>query len=217
MNKRYITVVSAFAPIQEIPDETRKKLRKNFKPLAARRLTTLPLLLGELTQSAAPQPTDEWVFASEFGGSISLENYLNSFPNPSPLHFQNSIQPGPIDLVNVARGQAANQLTPIVGGEHLLGDALLTAMISPAKTVHLVGGEEFTAWAATHGLGADDSFGFYLKICPSEESAVAELTLEPQAGDTPPLTIREAAVRLDKRESLATALSNGGLIRLQWR
>lgn len=216
MNKRYATVISAFAPVQEFSDEQRKALRQNFKPLAARRLTSLPLLLGELTKNAAAEPDDEWIFASEFGGSISLNNYLSSFPNPSPLHFQNSIQPGPLDLVNVARQLPARQLTPLIGGDHLLGDALLAALISPAETVHLTGGEEFTAWAAEHSLGAGATYGYYLKLSCQAEGAIAELTHEPNT-DAPALPAPEAATLLANQQPLTTGLPSGGAIRLQWR
>ncbi|WP_309400999.1 hypothetical protein [Cerasicoccus maritimus] len=216
MNKRYATVISAYAPVQEISDEQRKALRQNFKPLAARRLTSLPLLIGELTKNTAPEPADEWLFASEFGGAVSLDKYLGSFPNPSPLHFQNSIHPGPLDLINVIRRLPARQLTPMIGGENLLGNALLAALISPADTVHLVIGEEYSAWASEQSLGSDFTFGAYLKLSQKAEHAMAELVHEPE-GNAPTVSTQETAELLAHQKPLTTGLPSGGAIRLQWR
>ncbi|WP_269537564.1 hypothetical protein [Cerasicoccus fimbriatus] len=216
MNKRYIQQVSAFAPVQELSDEVRKDLRKNFKPLAARRLTALPLILGELTKNAAPQPNDEWIFASEYGGSISLEKYLESFPTPSPLHFQNSIQPGPLDLINVVRGQSAAQLTPIIGAENLLAESLLAALISRAEVVHLAAGEEYTQWAAQHGLGSGATFGFYLRLSRDPVNALGEVSLQPGDSQAASHTHQDAAKRLAQRQDLCAHLPERGVIRLTW-
>ncbi|GHB90742.1 hypothetical protein [Cerasicoccus arenae] len=216
MNKRYITHASSRLPVRELTEDERKLLRKNFSPLAARRLTSLSLILGDLTKDAPASPDDEWIFASSYGGSISLEQYLRSFPNPSPLHFQNSIQPGPIDLVNVARQQPARQLIPLIGAENLLGEALLTALISPVDTMHLIGGEEHTNWAADHQLGSQTTYGFYLRLSTAPQNTIGELTFEPNTPPPSPLSTEDAIPLLDARKPLAFTLPERGVIRLQW-
>lgn len=217
MNSRAITFAAARPPVQTLPEDERKALRQNFKPLVARRLTALPLLIGELTKGAPTSPDDEWIFASEFGGAISLENFLASFPTPSPTHFQNSIQPGPLDLVNVSHRQPARQLTPLIGGETLLAEALLTALISPARVVHLVGGEEFGEWSSSHDLGSTMTFAYYLRLELSPPDALGELTFTPGHGGGALLSPEQATTLIAARESLEAPLPERGLLRLAWR
>lgn len=217
MIKRLVTIAAALPPAQELDPDLRKQLRGNFSPLAARRLTPLSLMLGEVTRDAAPQPADEWIFTSQFGASVSLEKYLASFPTPSPLHFQNSIQPGPLDLVNVSRQQPARQLLPVIGEKDVFGDALLAALISPAPVVHLTAGEEFEPWAADRKLGAEATLALYLKLEQNAESPLAEVAFFPGEVDLPPPPDLASTVEaILNRAPLAFTLPERGAIRLSW-
>ncbi|MGE9295071.1 MAG: hypothetical protein ACQKBV_02115 [Puniceicoccales bacterium] len=216
MIRRAITIATATQPVTTLPPERVKALRKNFSPLAARRLTTLPLLLGEVCRDAHPAPDDEWVFASQFGGSVSLERYLGSFPNPSPLHFQNSIQPGPIDLVNVAQRQPAALLTPIIAGRDVVAEGLLTAMISPAPVVHLTGGEEAEPWTADRALGSPLSYAFYLKLETSADAALGEISFHPGETTDSGLFAEDFPGVLQRREAITIGLPERGTLRIRW-
>lgn len=217
MNNRYITAVAARPPVQELSEDERKALRKNFKPLAARRFTELPLLIGELTKEASTSVQDEWIFASEFGGARSLEKFLESFPTPSPTHFQNSIQPGPLDLVNVTRRQPARQLVPLIGGETLFAEALLTALLSPASVVQVVGGEEFGAWSSDHKLGSATTFAYYLRLEQSPDGALGEVSFAFNESSGEVIPPSQAAKMLEGREPIRALLPERGVLQLTWR
>ncbi|MEO0796848.1 MAG: hypothetical protein AAFX93_16935 [Verrucomicrobiota bacterium] len=219
MLKRYITKAAGAVPQRELAPEQRKSLRKQFNPLAARRLTDLPLLLGDICKDAEPNLDDEWVFASAFGGALSLERYLESFPTPSPLHFQNSIQPGPLDLVNVARGKPARLLMPVVGDTELFADALFAAMISPNQVVHTVGGEEYSPWTASHELGAEHTFAWYLKLVQSTEAAAGEITFtpNPSAKKSESIPLSESVPELiNSGRELEFSQAGRGYFRIVW-
>jgi len=217
VNSRYLHAALAYAPVLQLTDDERKRLRKNFSPIAARRLTALPLLIGELTREANAGPDDEWFFASEFGGSISLEHYLESFPSPSPTHFQNSIQPGALDLVNVTRRQPARQLLPLIGGRTLFAEALFAALLSPADCVHVTGGEEFGEWSSQHRLGAPSTYAYYLRLSRAPSGAIGSISLAPDRVDVPVLPPEEAAARLGAREPLEARLPGRGVLQLRWK
>jgi len=211
-----ISNAAAFRPTVNLDPEQRKALRQNFPQLAARRLTDLPLLLGEVCRDAQADPDDEWIFASEFGGAMSLERYLESFPHPSPLHFQNSIQAGPIDLLNVAHRRPASLLTPIIGGETLIGDALLTALISPNPVVHLTGGEETAPWTSENKLGSALTLAFYLKLTTGGGAAVGELSYDPAVSGRTPVSPQVFARAVAEREPIAIKLPERGTVRISW-
>jgi hypothetical protein len=217
--KRFITQISVAAPCRELDPERRKCLRRLFNPLAARRMSDLALLLAEATAEAEHGPRDEWIYATRFGGTQSLERYLSSFPTPSPLHFQNSIHPGAFDLVSVARRQRSGMLSALCGLDSLVSDALLATLLVPDHRVaHLAGGDEYEPWSSAHGWGAEETFAFYLRLeTVPGASSLGALTFTPGAqavASEPDLPAFHAA--LGERRELHFAVPQRGAFRLTW-
>ncbi|MGE9293006.1 MAG: hypothetical protein ACQKBW_05285 [Puniceicoccales bacterium] len=219
MIKRFITHLAVAEPSRELDPERRKSLRKLFNPLAVRRMSDLSLMIGEVTNGVEGGKHDEWVYASRFGGTQSLERYLGSFPTPSPLHFQNSIHPGAFDLVSVARRRRSGMLTPLCGLDSLVADALQAALLVPADTVvHVVGGDEFEPWSSGQGWGGEMTFAFYLRLEAGVSSgAMGELSLSPNDhndASVPELPAFHAA--LSDRQPLDFYQPERGVFRLTW-
>ncbi len=217
--KRSITHLAVADPCRELDPERRKHLRKLFNPLASRRMSDLSLLIGEVTAGAEPGHRDEWIYASRFGGTQSLERYLSSFPTPSPLYFQNSIHPGAFDLVSVARRERSGMLTPLCALDTLVADALLAALLVPTDTVaHLVGGDEYEPWSSGHGWGAIETFAFYLRLeAGSPAAALGELSFDPeeQTGETVP-DVAAFHGGLSARRDWEFHLPERGTFRVAW-
>ncbi|MBC2594378.1 hypothetical protein H5P28_08925 [Ruficoccus amylovorans] len=221
MIKRFITRLAVAEPGRELDPERRKALRKNFGPLAARRMSDLSLLIGEVTDGLEAGADDEWIYASRFGGTQSLERYLASFPAPSPLHFQNSIHPGALDLVSVARRQSSALFSPLCGLETLVADALLAALIAPPETpVHLVGGDEYEHWCTAHSWGGEETFAFYLRLdSAAQEQVLGEVIFTPgeELANAPTApTLPEFHAALAERRPLAFFTPERGTFRLSW-
>jgi hypothetical protein len=217
--KRIITQVAVAEPCRELDPERRKRLRQLFNPLAARRMSDFALLLAEAIAEAGHGPRDEWIYASRFGGTQSLERYLSSFPTPSPLHFQNSIHPGAFDLVSVARRERSGMLSALCGLGSLVSDALLAALLVPERRVaHLAGGDEYEPWCSGHGWSADQTFAFYLRLeAESGAPALGELIFTPggeAAAPEPDLPAFHAA--LGEHRELHFAAPQRGAFRLTW-
>lgn len=182
-------------------------------------MSDLALLLAEATAEAEPGPRDEWIYASRFGGTQSLERYLASFPTPSPLHFQNSIHPGAFDLVSVARRQRSGLLSSLCGLGSLVSDALLAALLVPERRVaHLAGGDEYEPWSSGHGWGAEETFAFYLRLeAEPGASPLGELTFIPGGeADAPEPDLPAFHAALGERRELYFAAPQRGSFRLTW-
>jgi hypothetical protein len=100
------------------------------------------------------------VYASTFGETRALESYLDSFPGASPTLFQTSIHPSAVQQGRVVRQKAVREFFPVAGGQHLVLQALLTALLEPTGRSILCGGEERGSWLRERGLGATRTFGF---------------------------------------------------------
>ncbi|WOO42324.1 hypothetical protein [Rubellicoccus peritrichatus] len=221
MLRRFIQSVEVFPPADAFSSEERKALRANFHLMAARRMSALPLMLGQVSQQASISPNDEIVFASEFCGTQALEAFLKSFPQASPTGFQNSTQPGAASLVLVARKQPVSGFTPVTGGVETVERALLLSLCSDNETIHFWGGEEKGNWMPEKGLAAPKNFAFYLELSKSDTDALGTLTLTPEPARHTPLVetpSTEAFTRaMMDQLSIHFASESGGFIEISWR
>src|SRR5436190_9500578 len=129
-------------PNAETAAEARDRLREKFPRTALRRMTHLGMLIGSTLEGAALSADDALVYATSFAETRALEDFLTSFPNPSPLLFQTSIHPGGVQQVLIGRQQPIARLWPLAGRARLLEQALITAVLEPADRVAIAGGEE---------------------------------------------------------------------------
>lgn len=166
-------------PEGETAAEARARLSDKFPRAALRRMTHLGLLIGSTLDGVALGPDDSLVFASTFAETRALEDFLVSFPTPSPLLFQSSIHPGGVQQVLVGRQQPVGRLWPLAGRKHLLEDALLTSLLEPAPRVALIGGEEHGTWLVKHGMASARSFAFAAILTRDAAGAAGRLAFSP--------------------------------------
>src|SRR3954462_13979370 len=83
-------------PPAETAAEARERLKEKFPRAALRRMTHLGLLIGATLEGTALTSEDALIYATTYGETRALEDFLTSFPAASPLGFQTSIHPGGI-------------------------------------------------------------------------------------------------------------------------
>lgn len=228
MIRRYVVRAAAAGPFEgEIPAELVRTWARNFPPNAARRMTHLGLLLGEVMREFPIAPEDAVIYATTFGETVATGRYLESFPAASPLFFQTSIHPSAIEQVLINRGCPVRELTPLAGQPDLSAQAALTALLTPGERVLLTGGEEVGTWMRQLDAASNVGFGFALELsdAPSDH-AVGELCWHPER-DPAQMAGRAASSAVEgdlhalffavrDRRPLQCASPAGGEIQLSW-
>lgn len=160
----------------EAAAEARERLREKFPRNALRRMTHLGMLLGATLEGVEFAPDGAFVYPTSFAETRALEDFLGSFPTPSPLLFQTSIHPGGVQQVLIARQQPIARLWPLAGRARLVEQALLTALVEPAAQVVLAGGEERGTWLLEHGQASDRAFAFAAVLTRDAAGATGQVT-----------------------------------------
>jgi hypothetical protein len=180
MTERFIHHLRVELPA---PDETaagaRVRLAEKFPRTALRRMTHLGLLIGSALDGAPLGLEDALVYASTFGETRALEDFLLSFPEASPLLFQTSIHPGGVQQVLIGRQQPIARLWPLAGRTRLVEQALLTALLEPALRVALVGAEERGTWMLEHHMASARSFAFAAILTREPAGAAGRVAFTP--------------------------------------
>jgi hypothetical protein len=217
-------------PDAEDAAAARERLRDKFPRSASRRMTHLGLLIGAALDGAAIGREDAVVYATTFGETRALEDFLRSFPTASPLGFQTSIHPGGVQQVLIGRQQPIARLWPLAGRARLVEQALVAAMMEPAERVALVGGEERGTWLRELGIASERSFAFAALLTREPAGAVGRIAyvvpasagngsdrLKPelQTPDASP-TLEQFADALADRRALAWGGFNGDWS-IEWR
>jgi hypothetical protein len=225
MIERYIIGAAAEDPGRESPAESRERLKELFPRGATRRMTQLGLLIGSVLRDLAPGETDSIVYATRFAENQALEEYLASFPTPSPTLFQTSIHPSAVQQVLIAQQQPVRELFPLTGHSHLGAHALQTALLSPPGRVILCGGEERGTWLREQGSASEETFTFALALTEAPEGAIgrvawaeparSEIALHP-ASDGAGFTLRELFDHVRDRRNLRRVLAIGGTLEVTW-
>lgn len=135
---------------------------------AARRMSRLGLMLARLLEQTGVTEETTVIYGSTFAEGRTLETYLESFPQPSPLGFQSSIHPSGIEQVLILRQQPVRAFFPLADDGHLPLALLRTLLLSGAgQRALLLGGEECASWLTAHKLGAAENFAFALALEPT--------------------------------------------------
>ncbi len=218
MIERYIIGAAAEDPGQESPAASRERLKELFPRGATRRMTQLGLLVGSVLRDLSPGETDSIVYATRFAENQALEEYLASFPTPSPTLFQTSIHPSAVQQVLIARQQPVRELFPLTGNTQLGAHALQTALITPAPRVILCGGEERGTWLREHGSASEETFTFALALTAAPAGALGRVawTTGDEAPDAAGLTLRELFDHVRDRRNLRRTLAIGGTLEVTW-
>jgi hypothetical protein len=217
MTERFLHQVRVELPA---PDETaagaRVRLADKFPRTALRRMTHLGLLIGSALDGAPLGLEDALVYASTFGETRALEDFLLSFPEASPLLFQTSIHPGGVQQVLIGRQQPIARLWPMAGRTRLVEQVLLAGLIEPAARVALVGGEERGGWLLEHHMASPRSFAFAVLLTREPSGAAGRVAFTPgPATDEPCPTLEDFTAALAGRRPLHWR-GAGGTWSLEW-
>jgi hypothetical protein len=184
MLERAIEALATYDVGAEEPAVTRERLKGRFPPGSTRRMTQLGLLVGATLEDLPPGGADTLVYASTRGETRALEAYLDSFPGASPTGFQTSIHPSSVQQDLVVRQRRVAEVFPLAGGEGLVAQALLVALLAPAARSLVCGGEERGTWLHALGLSSPRSFAFALALVrPSADAGgLGRLRIERAVG-----------------------------------
>lgn len=184
MFERFITDLQTDDAGVETPAQTRDRLKGCFAPGAVRRMTQIGMLVGAALGRVAPQKGEALVYASQFGESRSLENYLDSFPAASPTLFQTSIHPSGVQQGLIGRQCSLGEVLPMAGMEQLPMQALLTAMLAPSESAVLCGGEERGTWLVDFKSAAERTYGYAFRLARAAGATpLGRLTITPTDDD----------------------------------
>ena len=179
MHTRYIHLANTFGPFEQTEMEVVKELKRNFPPMISRRMTKLALMIGECIKGESMEVTDAVIYATTFSETACLEKYLDSFPTPSPLMFQNSIHPSGMEQVLIARKQAVEEFMSFGGDDHILHSAIVATFTSDQPTQWLIGAEEKGTWLTEKECASAFDFAYAVKLSKEAEGALAKLVWTP--------------------------------------
>lgn len=219
MTERFIHQLRVELPAAaETAVEARTRLAAKFPRTALRRMTHLGLLVGSVLDGLPLGEESAIVYATTFAETRALEDFLTSFPAPSPLLFQTSIHPGGVQQVLIGRQQPLARLWPLAGRARLVEQALLTAMLEPAPHIALVGGEECGTWMSDHAMASKRAFAFGALVNSERTGAAARVVLDPSlavSSEEPCPTLEGFATALADRRQLRWS-SAAGAWSLEW-
>jgi hypothetical protein len=216
MIERHIHSLCIEDPGTEEPAATRERLGAGLPRGAARRMTQLGLLLGSAFEKVRPGPEDTIVYASTYAESRALEDYLASFPTPSPTLFQSSIHPSAVQQALIVRNQPVSQLFPLTGRGQLVAHAVQAALLSGSACVILCGGEERGTWTREHGMASSESFAFALALTRDNVDSLGTLALEPGADPDGDFTLPQFFAALRSGSPLRQQAAPGLTLTLTW-
>jgi hypothetical protein len=205
MAERFIHLVRVERPpAGEDVNAARGRLGDKFPRAALRRMTHLGLLVGAAADGVALGPDDAVVYATSYGETRALEDYLGSFPTPSPLLFQTSIHPSAVQQFLIGRQQPLARLWPLAGRRRLAEQALETALLESAPRVWLTGGEERGTWLLDRGVASATSFAFGVLLSTDAAGALGQVTCAPATGEDEPCpTLEDFAAAVSAKSDLA--------------
>jgi hypothetical protein len=217
MIERHIRSLRIEDPGLEEPAATRERLRPLFPPGATRRMTQLGLLVGSVLDGVRPGAEDGLVYASSYGESRALHEYLASFPTASPTLFQTSIHPSAVQQVLVARQQPVREFFPFGGGAQIVAHAAQAALDSPFPRSIFCGGEERFIPAGNARTSSPAGFAFALDLGGAAADALGTLALVDSAEPAGELALPDFFAALRDRRPLDQPAAPGLRLVLTWR
>lgn len=191
---------------QAATPEELKALKTGLSRSAQRRMSLLGLLVSKALEGQPLEANATLVYATAYAESGTLERYIDSFPEPSPLHFQAAIHPSAVEQALIERGQPLGSFMPVAGVT--IERALEVARLLGTGT-WLVCGEESGSWLLDSGLCRPWNVALAARIA-EPDAAEAVLTYAPDTPSDPclPWALVEA---LEAREDCAC-----GSLSLRW-
>jgi hypothetical protein len=104
------------------------------------------------------------ISASSFAESCSLEEFIDSFPTPSPARFQRSVHPSAVQQARVSNAEPLRTYIPMAGLDGLAITAIRCALSMDEDSVVLIGVEECGTWAIDVEAASDTAFAFAIRL-----------------------------------------------------
>jgi hypothetical protein len=179
-------------------------------------MTTLGLVVGSALARLEPARDDSILYATGYAESRALEDFLDSFPTPSPTLFQTSIHPSAVQQLLIGRQCAVGELVPVSGGALLAFQALRACILSPCERALLCGGEETGTWLLGHHLASERTFGFAACLTRAMgPGCVGTVRLAPSPGSGT-LSLEGLFDLLHARRGFDGHIAPGWNMRLSW-
>lgn len=204
---------------EETMAEARSRLPEVFPRRSARRMTHLGTLLARVLEDLSTPLEGALVYGTTYAEIRSLENYVDSFPDPSPLLFQASIHPSGIQQVFVHRRIPISAFIPITGKGNLIGSLLETAALAGTDRVTICGGEEKGSWLLEQEKASDNAFAWTMTLSLASVDSIGVLSIEPEGKPVTPGSIHHESFlsALEHRTPLIIPRAAGGIYRLAWK
>lgn len=211
----------ARAVIGETPDaaEALVEAHRDTLPRArGRRMNPLGLALDLALAGDLPGTDEPIVFVSRHGTTRSLEDFLKSFPHPSPLAFQNAIHPAGIEQCLVPHRAAVGELIPFASDDAAGVAAALRALFhAPGRARRFVGGEERGTWLHPLDAASGETFAFSLTLTAEREpDSIGTLARDASTEESSPMSPREFTRAVARREPARFGLPGFGFFVLTW-
>jgi hypothetical protein len=165
MIKRAIThVFSVPEYTGAMPEELRSQLAAHLPKLAVRKFSESGLLASAALHSLCLGMEEPLVSVSTFAEGRSLEDFIDSFPTPSPARFQRSVHPGAVQQARVASNTPLRTYVPIAGREGVAIVAIRTLLTIAGPSACFLASEECGTWSVGIKAGSDIGFAFALRV-----------------------------------------------------
>lgn len=214
------TIVNAFVIDggSDTTAEARAKYKEYYPGRTARRMTHLGMMAGICLKKSDTDQKTPIIYASAYAESKSLETFIDSFPEASPLHFQCSIHPSAVEQALIPSKQAINSFYPVTSDFNLAGQAIETAHLAQSDSTIVVGGEERGTWLNQHKLASNDSFAFCLQLARGREGVgTIQFIPEESTLSGPPVDLIQLAKAIKSRENLKIpSFATNSWIHLNW-
>ncbi|RKX33944.1 MAG: hypothetical protein DRP71_08680 [Verrucomicrobia bacterium] len=186
---------------------------------AARRMTHLGTLIARVLDSQSVDRETSLIYGSTYAETRSLEDYVDSFPRPSPLLFQGSIHPSAIQQVFVSTKFPVGEFVPLTGDRHLVASMLNIAFRSAADRAVLVGGEERGTWLLDHGLASPEAWAWSLELNSARNGAAGVVRLNAETDETKEDPIGHSLFfrTLAERRPMTVPNPGGGSFSISWQ
>ena len=222
MISRTITAIACIpAYCGDMPAELRQTLSAGIAKPMLKRMSDSDLLMSALLKTMQPEAGDAVVTVSTYAQSRMLEEYIDSFPTPSPLRFQKSVHPSSVQQHCVALQKPLCTYIPLAGLQNSPIIALRTALCRSESTVILAIVEETGTWTCNFGAASKSGYAFALKLCNLSECNSPELVMvewdaiaDDSATDSTPADFHAAVAQ---RKNFHAAHPDIGQVSIRWK
>lgn len=180
------------------PDNEKEDLAtitSNLPRRAARRMSTLGILLHSVLEKEALTLDTTVIYGTTYTEANALESFLESMPYASPTAFQTSIHPGGIEQALILRKQALGPFLPMAGETTLVVQMLKAAFTATTPEILLCGGEEQGGWLREFEIAYPSSFAFSMRLSRVPLKTGMQIEWDPEADPVSALPSLEEIIR----------------------